>query len=331
MTDKQATDMDSDELEALFDQTAQAAGAAAATGATATADAAAATGDSDELEALFDAAARTAQPATPAAAGANGNGDSDDLEALFDQTARTAQAEAPATADNEELEALFDQTAHAAFAQAPAEAAPAGSSEPANACCENIHSQLGHMTRRLHDTLHELGYDKSLEKTAQSIPDAQQRLQYIATMTEAAANRALNAIESAQPVQEQLAEGATQLSAAWEHMMAGQLDVAAFRQLVSDTRAYLTRVPELTAHTNAQLMEIMMAQDFQDLTGQVIKKTTELAQQIEADLLRLLVEFKPGERNEDGLLNGPVINGAGRSDVVMNQTQADELLESLGF
>lgn len=328
MTDKQATDMDSAELEALFDQTAQAAaGAAAATGA------APATGDSDELEALFNENARAALPATPAApdSGAADSSDNDALEALFDQTARAAQAEAPATADSEDLEALFDQTAKAAFAQAPAEAAPTGTGEPANACCENIHSQLGHMTRRLHDTLHELGYDKSLERTAQSIPDAQQRLQYIATMTEAAANRALNAIESAQPVQEQLAEGATQLSAAWERMMAGQLDVTAFRQLVNDTRAYLTRVPELTRHTNAQLMEIMMAQDFQDLTGQVIKKTTELAQQIEADLLRLLVEFKPGERSDDGLLNGPVINGAGRSDVVMDQTQADELLESLGF
>ena len=78
----------------------------------------------------------------------------------------------------------------------------------------------------------------------------------------------------------------------------------------------------------------MMAQDFQDLTGQVIKKVVELAQRMEQQLLSVLLESMPAEvrvEAPEGLLNGPVINAEGRTDVVTSQTQVDDLLESLGF
>ena len=81
-------------------------------------------------------------------------------------------------------------------------------------------------------------------------------------------------------------------------------------------------------------MEIMMAQDFQDLTGQVIKKVISLAQDLESQLMSLLIEAMPGEKRTESvenLLNGPVINAEGRTDVVASQQQVDDLLESLGF
>ncbi|MDQ3267870.1 MAG: protein phosphatase CheZ, partial [Pseudomonadota bacterium] len=86
--------------------------------------------------------------------------------------------------------------------------------------------------------------------------------------------------------------------------------------------------------TNVFLTEIMMAQDFQDLTGQVIKKIVEVTQNLEKQLVELLVESSPSVANPDphaGLLNGPVINASGRTDVVTNQDQVDDLLESMGF
>ena len=86
--------------------------------------------------------------------------------------------------------------------------------------------------------------------------------------------------------------------------------------------------------TNTQLTEIMMAQDFQDLTGQVIKRVIDLAQRLESQLLEVLIESMPPERKNEsasGLLNGPVINADGRDDVVSSQEQVDDLLESLGF
>jgi len=76
-----------------------------------------------------------------------------------------------------------------------------------------------------------------------------------------------------------------------------------------------------------------MAQEFQDLTGQVIKKVADVTYELENQLLKLLVENAPPERREEasGLLNGPVINAAGRNDIAANQEQVDQLLESLGF
>ena len=77
-----------------------------------------------------------------------------------------------------------------------------------------------------------------------------------------------------------------------------------------------------------------MAQDFQDLTGQVIKKIIELTQNMEQQLLSLLLENAPASVKAEinnSLLNGPVINAQGRSDVVTSQDQVDDLLESLGF
>ncbi|MBZ0105132.1 MAG: protein phosphatase CheZ [Sulfuricella denitrificans] len=203
------------------------------------------------------------------------------------------------------------------------------------ACSDKVFSSLGHMTRKLHDTLRELGYDKSLEKVAEGlIPDARDRLNYIAAMTEQAAERALSATEIAQPLQEKLESGASVLSSKWDKMFNNQLSVDEFKLLVADTRSFLHQVPTHTQATNAQLMEIMMAQDFQDLTGQVIKKVIELAQQVESQLLQLLIDSTPAKKRSEvdaGLLNGPVVNAEGRSDVVTDQQQVDDLLESLGF
>ena len=99
-------------------------------------------------------------------------------------------------------------------------------------------------------------------------------------------------------------------------------------------RSYLADVPSRTEATNAQLMEIILAQDFQDLTGQVIKKVLEAAQNLESQLLSLLIATTPEDKRQavaPGLLNGPVVNASGRSDVVTSQEQVDDLLESLGF
>lgn len=258
------------------------------------------------------------------------SGDSPDLEALFDSIA-SAPVPAPAAAkvdhsDTPELESLFDSISNAV-------ARDAESSD--GECPERVFSQLGQMTRGLHNLLRELGYDKTLEKVASSMPDNRDRLNYIAAMTAQAAERTLNAAEAAQPLQTKLGQTAADLAGKWDKLFDKQLGVAEFKDLVRDTRGYLKEeVPLRTEATNAQLMEIIMAQDFQDLTGQVIKKVLEAAQNLETQLLALLIETTPEEKRQvvdNSLLNGPVINAAGRSDVVTSQEQVDDLLESLGF
>ncbi|HRH82122.1 MAG TPA: protein phosphatase CheZ [Thiobacillaceae bacterium] len=264
------------------------------------------------------------------------SGDSPELEALFDSIASAQTEPAPsstarshdASGDTPELETLFDSISEAVVRDAN----PAQTVE--QVCPEHVFAQVGHMTRNLHNLLRELGYDSTLEKVKQHIPDNRDRLNYVAAMTAQAAERTLNAAESAQPIQSRLGDSARHLAQQWDKMFNKQLGVAEFKSLVQDTRDYLHRVPDETEATSSQLMEIIMAQDFQDLTGQVIKKILEAAQALESQLVSLLIETTPENRKQtvsSGLLNGPVINATGRSDVVSSQEQVDELLESLGF
>jgi chemotaxis protein CheZ len=239
-----------------------------------------------------------------------------------------------ASNDSEDLEALFDSIVMANKEGTAAVAAPAPAAAPAGHKSEeeDVIHEIGKMTRALHDSLRELGYDKKLEKAASRIPDSRDRLNYIATMTQQAAERVLNATEAAQPIMDKVEKDAKALAADWQKLFDNQMDVEQFRQLATRTHAYLVEVPKQTRQTSAQLTEIMMAQDFQDLTGQVIKKIMDVTQELEQQLLALLIQHAPPEAKIDpGLLNGPVINAAGRTDVVTSQAQVDELLESLGF
>ena len=204
-----------------------------------------------------------------------------------------------------------------------------------DASSDRILARIGQLTRTLRDSMRELGLDKQVEAAAEMVPDARDRLKYVATMTEQAAERALNAIELAKPIQETMQRDAQALDARWEQWYGAPLEHADVKTLLADTRGFLQQVPVQTVATNTQLLEIMLAQDFQDLTGQVIKKIADISQDVERQLVQLLVENCPPERREAaqslGLLNGPVLRAAGRSDVVTSQTQVDELLESLGF
>lgn len=202
---------------------------------------------------------------------------------------------------------------------------------------KKVIDRIGQLTRNLHDSLRELGYDKRLEAIASEVPEAQDKLSYVASKTEQAAERTLNATEIAMPIQDKLSTEAILLSKQWKEALEtqqAQTDTEIFKLLLIDTLAFLDNIPAKTTATNTQLLEIMMAQDFQDLTGQVIKKITHMVQSLEKDLIDLLlanVAAKNKPMIADGLLNGPVTNPEKRDDIVCNQDQVDDLLASLGF
>ena len=236
-------------------------------------------------------------------------------------------------ADSEDLEALFDSIIEDNQVR-ELSAVPKKAVAQEEMAGGDVMSRIGHLTRTLHDALRELGYDRLLEKTVSEMPNARDRLAYVATMTEQAATRALNAIEAAQPIQDGLEKESERLSGQWKRLFDKQMSVDEFKALVDSTRSYLDDVPKQTRVTNGHLLEIMMAQDFQDLTGQVIKKITELAQNMEQQLVNLLVDMAPADKRSEidtGLLNGPVVNAAVGGEVVTSQDQVDDLLGSLGF
>ncbi|MBY4898434.1 protein phosphatase CheZ [Cupriavidus sp. AU9028] len=200
---------------------------------------------------------------------------------------------------------------------------------------EQIIQRIGSLTRMLRDSMRELGLDKEIERAAQAIPDARDRLSYIANMTEKAAERTLTAVELAQPIQAGLEKQADALDKRWEAWFAQPVELGDARELVLDTRAFLTDVPVQARATGTHLLDIMMAQDFQDLTGQVIKKMMDMIQTLEQELLQMLLDNVPAERRHEAapatLLNGPQVNPEGKTDVVADQSQVDDLLASLGF
>ncbi|MCB5183811.1 protein phosphatase CheZ [Methylobacillus gramineus] len=199
---------------------------------------------------------------------------------------------------------------------------------------DDMLQRIGLMTRNLHESLRGLGFDKLLEQAAQGIPDARDRLNYVARMTEQAAERVLNATDIATPLQAELNQEAAGLETRWKSLLSVPSLKKDYDQVADETLAFLSKTVAHTDVTKNQLLDIMLAQDFQDLTGQVIKKITELAQEIEKQLVQVLIDFSPGsvkKESDNSLLNGPQINPETAVDVVASQEQVDDLLDSLGF
>lgn len=199
---------------------------------------------------------------------------------------------------------------------------------------DEVLSRIGHMTRALHDSLRGLGLDKLIEKAASDIPDARDRLDYVARLSEQAAKRVLDATDAASPLQDGIDSAAAELAQTWRTLLASGEGTPDMRALAERTVASLDASRQAAVATRGHLMDIMMAQDFQDLTGQVIKRITGIAQNLEQQLVQMLVDFAPAEVKrefDNSLLNGPQIKPEGNSEVVADQGQVDDLLDSLGF
>lgn len=209
--------------------------------------------------------------------------------------------------------------------EVPLDAAKAATQTPA--ASEEVFHQIGTLTRMLHDTLTQLGVMPKLQIATDGLPDARSRLSYIAEKTAQAANKVLNSVDQAKA----------------DHAAISAATQAIARDIVADpvkavaSGAVYNFVREVEARTtliDGHLTDIMMAQDFHDLTGQVVAKVVTLANELEDSLLKLLVQVVPPEHREKvdtNALHGPVVNPQGRTDVVSDQGEVDDLLASLGF
>lgn len=195
-----------------------------------------------------------------------------------------------------------------------------------NASSEVFH-QLGLITRQLHDTLTQLGVMPRLQHVAEGLPDARSRLSYIAQKTGEAANKVLNSVDQAKVEHGLIASETRRVAQALLQDPVKAVASGAVLNFVGDVEAATGRI-------DAHLTDIMMAQDFHDLTGQVVAKVVALAVDLEDSLVKLLVQAAPAEqapKEVADVLNGPVVDPKGRTDVVSNQGEVDDLLASLGF
>ena len=190
-----------------------------------------------------------------------------------------------------------------------------------------VYLQLGSITRLLHDTLQQVGIMPRLQSAAEGLPDARSRLTYIATKTAEAANKVLNSVDKAKLEQESINTATQALAVA---VVADPVRAVASGSVLN----FMRDIQASTGRVDGHLTDIMMAQDFHDLTGQVVAKVVNLANELEDSLVKLLVQIVPADQRakvDPNVLHGPVVNAEGRTDVVSNQGEVDDLLASLGF
>ena len=205
--------------------------------------------------------------------------------------------------------------------------APREQQAPSPIAQTEVFVQIGALTRLLHDTLAQLGVMPKLREAADGLPDARSRLNYIAQKTASAADKVLNSVDAAKAEHAQIM--------AQTHAMGKSITADPVKAVASGAVLnFVGDVEAATARIDKHLTDIMMAQDFHDLTGQVVAKVVHLAGDLEDSLVKLLVQIVPADQihtGEESLLHGPVVDPTGRTDVVTNQEQVDDLLASLGF
>ena len=204
-----------------------------------------------------------------------------------------------------------------------------------------LFQELGKMTREIHDSIMNFRMDTRIADLAETdIPDAKDRLEYVIAMTEKAANTAMGVIEEGSPVAEKLGAQASVLKAQWEKFRKRELTSDELRDMGNDVEAFFNESELMMSKLLSGFTEILMAQDFQDLTGQIIRQVINLVNEIETNLVELikiqgenLAQEEPQiEKTAETKLEGPQVPGKESSDDVMKgQDDVDDLLASLGF
>ena len=206
----------------------------------------------------------------------------------------------------------------------------------------NIFDEVGRMTREVHDTLKSFAEDERLGALAEDeMPDARDRLRYVITLTEQAATRTLSVTEEATPTAEQIVRRSQRLKGELAKVAANEADNARLNGVIDSMTRYLDSTANGGERLKGQLTEIMMAQEFQDLSGQLLMRVIDLLEQLEEKLVGLLQITAPvrGIKREEGRPApsaggeegvGPQLPDAG-DNVVKNQDDVDDLLASLGF
>ncbi|KQN75350.1 chemotaxis protein CheZ [Duganella sp. Leaf61] len=276
------------------------------------------TNAADDFDALFEEVSAQSKKAAPAPAPAPAPAAAeDDLESLFDQVSSGVAVSAPAPAP---------------VTAAPVSAAPSAEGGEGDETDKPMFERLGGIVRLLHDSLRELGYDKALTEASSQINDAQDRLEYVATLTEQAANKVLNTLDEAMPDQDTLSKQSKDMENRWADLFAGKLSLDQFKQLAGDSQAFAAAVSAATETEKARLLEIMMAQDFQDITGQLIKKVVIITKTVEAELAQLLRDNAPPDvREKIAQKEVTLMTGPSTPTVALSQDSVDDLLADLGF
>lgn len=202
----------------------------------------------------------------------------------------------------------------------------------------DIYKEMGKLTRELHDAISAFGMDEQINVLAENeIPDARQRLHHVIDMTDQAAHRTLTAVEESLPICEELESRSNTLHDDWKRFKKRDMDVNEFKALAKRLDVFFDVNTNDAGKLRESLTNVLMAQDFQDLTSQIIKKVIKLVEDVESNLVQIIkitggAEDKAKAKKPEDKLAGPVVPGVNDGvDVIEGQDDVDDLLSSLGF
>jgi len=201
----------------------------------------------------------------------------------------------------------------------------------------SLFHELGKLTREFHDALANFRVDARVADLAEKeIPDARERLNHVITMTQTAADRTMSAVEHSLPLVEDIANVAVNLRAQWQRFQKREMNAQEFRELAKSIDAFLGTTETKSVDLKAKLNEMLMAQDFQDLTGQIIKRVIKLVEDVEVNLVNLIKlssqKIVPVNSHQEPIkAEGPKVPGVITEGAVSGQDAVDDLLLSLGF
>jgi chemotaxis protein CheZ len=208
-------------------------------------------------------------------------------------------------------------------------------------------TEIRKLTGDLQKALERFSIESRLADIAENeIPDARTRLTHVITMTDEAAHRTLDLVERSGPLAERTAREAgaliDSLKAYRERPSGGTgfegavRSIDAFLPVVRAVEAFLPAARTDAEDIRKNLADVLLAQGYQDLTGQIIRSVIKLVGELEETLANLtklsgdVVEHTTlGENPDSG--HGPVVPGVTRGEVATGQTDVDELLSGLGM
>lgn len=202
----------------------------------------------------------------------------------------------------------------------------------------SLYLELGKLTREIHDAISNFGTDDRIASLAQDeIPDAKERLNFIVTKTDEAAHRTMNDAEETMDLIGGISEKVSEIHERWKLFRNRKMSKQEFVELSDDLNGFFESFPSESQAINSKMTDIMLAQDYQDITGQMIKQVVTMVQEIEEKLVRLVAISGNTDRSvvkkkcSDETGHGPQLPSANKEEVATNQGDVDDLLASLGF
>lgn len=213
----------------------------------------------------------------------------------------------------------------------------------------SLYREVGRLTRSLHEALRNFEISPESQEQQEELSkmaDASDRLDYVVKLTGRSANKTMDLVEDTMPLASNLREEAEAIRSDWGRLRRREMEPSEFRDLYRRIDRFLDRVGSDSDRLHNNLSEILLAQDFQDLTGQVIQRVTSLVRDVEEHLVRLMVmasdvdklagvvhEYDDDKKKGEDKGEGPQIRAGdeAQDSVVSGQDEVDDLLSSLGF